>query len=266
MCGAKAQAQQPGKVPQIGFLTGDSPSAMASRAEKFRQGLRDLGYVEGKNIVIEWRSWEGKLDRQRPLAAELVRLKMDVIIAAGPRDTRAAQETTATIPIVMIQGGDPMGSGLVDSLARPGGNITGLSTLSPQVSGKRLELLKETVPRLSRVAVFLSSTTSGLQANGKRDRARRGANRSETSIPRHSDSQGCRDRIPSGNKRPGRGDPFPAAGTVHQFTATTDCETCSQEPGAGDLRQGRICGGRRRAHVVRGEQYGPIPPRRDLRG
>jgi putative ABC transport system substrate-binding protein len=153
-----AEAQQPGKVPQIGFLTGDSLSAMASRVETFRQALRELGYIEGKNIVIERRSWEGKLDRQRALAAELVRLNVDVIVAVGPRDTRAVKEITATIPIVMIQGGDPVGSGLVASLARPGGNITGLSTLAPQVSGKRLELLKETVPRLSRVAVFLSST------------------------------------------------------------------------------------------------------------
>jgi putative ABC transport system substrate-binding protein len=114
--------------------------------------------VEGKNIVIEWRSTEGKTDRRPALAAELVHLKVDVIVAVGSGDIRAAKEATAAIPIVMVQGGDAVGSGFVASLARPGGNITGLSTLRPELSGKRLELLKETVPRLSRVAVFVSST------------------------------------------------------------------------------------------------------------
>ncbi|MGH2405926.1 MAG: ABC transporter substrate-binding protein, partial [bacterium] len=123
-----------------------------------RQGLRELGYVEGKNIVIEWRYAEGKFDRLPELAAELVRLEVDVIVAGGPRSTRAAKEATVTIPIVMTQDGDPVGSGIVASLARPGGNITGLTSLTPQLSGKRLELLKEIVPKLSRVAVLWSST------------------------------------------------------------------------------------------------------------
>jgi ABC-type uncharacterized transport system substrate-binding protein len=116
--------------------------------------------VEGKNIVIEWRSWEGKLDRQRALTTELVRLGVDVIVTGGQGDTRAAKEATATIPIVMIAAGDAVASGFVASLARPGGNITGLSNLRPELSGKRVELLKETVPRLSRVAVFASSASS----------------------------------------------------------------------------------------------------------
>jgi putative tryptophan/tyrosine transport system substrate-binding protein len=124
-----------------------------------RQGLRELGYVEGKNIFIEWRHHEGKLDRLPALAAELVRLKVDIIITAGAPAARAAKEATLTIPIVMTQIGDPVGSGFVASLARPGGNITGLSTLAPELSGKRLELLKEIVPKLSRVAVFGTSTT-----------------------------------------------------------------------------------------------------------
>ena len=124
-----AEAQQPKKVPRIGFLADLAASANAARVEAFRQGLRELGYVEGKNIVIEWRSAEGKLDRQRALAAELVRLKVDVIVTSGPTDTRAAKEATATIPIVMTSDSDPVGSGFVASLARPGGNITGLSTL-----------------------------------------------------------------------------------------------------------------------------------------
>jgi len=152
-------AQQPTKIPRIGLL-GASASTNPARNEAFRQGLRDLGYVEGKNIVIEWRFWEGKQDRQRALAAELARLKVDVIVAVGSGDIRAAKEASATIPIVMISGGDAVGSGLVASLARPGGNITGLATLRPELSGKRLELLKEIVPGLSRVAVFVSSNSA----------------------------------------------------------------------------------------------------------
>jgi len=153
--GAVAQAQQPANIPRIGYLGSTSVSA---RTEAFRQGLRELGYVEGKNIVIEWRRHEGKVDRLPALAAELVRLKVDIIITAGAPAARAAKEATPTIPIVMTQVGDPVGSGFVASLAQPGGNITGLSTLAPELSGKRLELLKEVVPKLSRVAVFGTST------------------------------------------------------------------------------------------------------------
>jgi putative ABC transport system substrate-binding protein len=155
---APAGAQQPKKVPRIGYLGGVPPYSAGSAAA-FRQGLRDLGYVEGKNIVIEWRPDEGKRDRQRTVAAELVRLKVDVIVAAGSGGIRAAKEATATIPIVMVDGGDVIGSGFVASLARPGGNITGSATFRPELSGKRLELLKEIVPRLSRVAVFASSAS-----------------------------------------------------------------------------------------------------------
>ena len=152
-----ASAQQSTKVPRIGYLSGSSLSTDAARVAAFQHGLRDLGYVEGKNIVIEWRSGEGKLDRSLAHAAELVRLKVDVIVAAGGTEIRAARKATATVPIVMIRGGDPIRSGFVASLARPGGNITGLATLRPELSGKRLELLKEIVPKLSRVAVFASS-------------------------------------------------------------------------------------------------------------
>ena len=156
-----AQAQQPKKVPRIGHLTPVSLSAMASRYEAFRQGLRELSYVEGKNIVIDWRSGDGKLDRLPALAAGLVRLKVDVIVTAGPAATRAAKEATSTIPIVMAQDPDPVGNGFVASLARPGGNITGLSTLAPELSGKRVEILREVVPKLSRVAVLGTSTDPG---------------------------------------------------------------------------------------------------------
>jgi putative tryptophan/tyrosine transport system substrate-binding protein len=156
--GGSAQAQQPAKIPRIGFLVAVSPSAAAARTEAYRQGLRDLGYLEGKNIVIESRYAEGKLDRLPALAAELVSLKVDIIVTAGGQATRAAKEATPTIPIIMTNDPDLVGSGFVASLARPGGNITGLSTLAPEVSGKRLELLREIVPKLSRVAVLGSST------------------------------------------------------------------------------------------------------------
>ncbi len=156
-----AEAQQPTKVHRIGFLATVFPSTISSRVNAFRQGLRELGYAEGKNIFIEYRYAEEKLDRLPALAAELVHLKVAVIITAAPPPTRAAKEATITIPIVMGFDDDPVGSGFVASLARPGGNITGLSTLSPEISGKQLELLKEVVPKLSRLAVLGTSTRPG---------------------------------------------------------------------------------------------------------
>src|SRR5438552_17528626 len=152
-------AQQPTKVPRIGFLSAATPSSISARTEAFRQGLRELGYVEGKNVMIEWR--RAATERLPDLAAELVRLKVDVIVTAGPASTRPAKEATSTIPIVMGFDDDPVGSGFVASLARPGGNMTGLSSLSPEISGKRLELLKEIVPSLSRVVVLGTSIQPG---------------------------------------------------------------------------------------------------------
>ena len=156
-----AEAQQAKKVPRIGYLTAASASAMVPRANAFRQGLRELGYVEGKNILIEYQYADGKLDRLPALAAELVRLNIDIIVSGGPAATRPAREATSTIPIIMAQDGDPVGNGFVVSLAQPGGNITGLSTVAPEMSGKRLELLKEIIPKLSRVAVFGNSSDPG---------------------------------------------------------------------------------------------------------
>jgi putative tryptophan/tyrosine transport system substrate-binding protein len=150
--GVTAEAQQPKKVPRIGFLSlglGIQPNE-----EAFRQRLRELGYVDGQNIVIEWRFAKGKADRLPELAAELVRLKVDVIIASATQAIQAAKQATKTIPIVFPRAGDPVAYGLVDSLARPGGNITGVSAISSDLSGKRLELLKEALPRISRVAVL----------------------------------------------------------------------------------------------------------------
>src|SRR4030095_7134929 len=156
-----AESQQPAKIPRIGFLNATSPSSIAARVETFRQGLRELGYLGGKGIVIEHRSAEGKPDRLPELAVELARLKVDIILSTGPQSTRAAKKATSTIPIVMGFDNDPVGNGFVASLARPGGNITGLSTLAPDISGKQLELLKEIVSRLSRVAIFGTSTQPG---------------------------------------------------------------------------------------------------------
>ena len=161
MCGAMAEAQQPAKIPRIAYLGATSLTANAARVEAFRQGLRELGYVEGKNIAIELRSAGGEQGRLPALVAELVRLKIDIIVSGGPSVTRAAKKATTTIPIVMGQDSDPVGAGFVASLARPGGNITGLSNYAPEISGKRLELLKEIVPRLSRVAIIGNSTEPG---------------------------------------------------------------------------------------------------------
>ena len=155
-----AQAQQPTKIPRIGYL-GGSLAANVARTEALRQGLRELGYTEGKNIFIDWRDSGGKLDRLPSLAAELVQTKVDVIVTGGPASTRPVKDATNTIPIVMAQDPDPVGNGFIASLARPGGNITGLSTLAPELSGKRLELLKEIIPRLKRVAVVGSSKEPG---------------------------------------------------------------------------------------------------------
>jgi ABC-type uncharacterized transport system substrate-binding protein len=156
-----AEAQQPPKIPRIGFLAAVSHANNSVRFEAFRLGLRELGYVEGKNIVIEWRYAEGKLDRLPALAAELVRLKVDVIVSAGPPNTRAAKQATVTIPIVMAYDDDPVGSGFATSLARPGRNITGLATLSPEISGKQLEFLREIAPKVSRVAVLGNASRPG---------------------------------------------------------------------------------------------------------
>ena len=159
--GVVAEAQQPTKVFRIGFLNAGSPATSPAREAAFRQGLRELGYVEGKSIVIDHRYAEGKFDRLPTLAAELVRLKVDVIVTGGGISTRSAKDATVTIPIVMTQDIDPVGNGFIASLARPGGNITGLSTLAPEISGKQMELLKEIVPKFARVAVLGTTTNPG---------------------------------------------------------------------------------------------------------
>jgi putative ABC transport system substrate-binding protein len=151
-------AQQPKKVPTVGFLALNSLSSISYLVEGFRQGLHELGYVEGKNIVVEYRSADEKIDRLPDLAAELIRLKVDLMISAGDVVTRVVKKATSTIPVVMTYDNDPVGNGFVASLAHPGGNITGSSSLSPELSGKRVELLKEVLPGLSHMAIFGTST------------------------------------------------------------------------------------------------------------
>jgi putative ABC transport system substrate-binding protein len=153
--GAVAHAQQPQRVPRIGYLSVLDASGESTRAEAIRLAMREIGYVEGQNIAIEYRYAEGKRDRLPALAAELVRLKVDIILAGGATAIRAAKNATTTIPIIMLgQGSDLIEGGLVRSLAQPGGNVTGLTLLSTELGGKRLELLKEAVPKVARVAVL----------------------------------------------------------------------------------------------------------------
>ena len=163
---ATATAQPPEKVPRVGYLSPGSPSEpfRQRRFEAFRQGLRELGYVEGQNIAIESRWAEGKYDRYPALAADLVRLKVDVIVAVGGRASEVAKHATRTIPIVMSVVIDPLGSGLVASLARPGGNVTGISLMTPDLVGKQLEVLKEVVPKVSRVALLWNPDNPGSAA------------------------------------------------------------------------------------------------------
>ena len=161
--GVIAQAQQPKKIPRIGYLSSFDPASESTRAEAIRLALRERGHIEGQNIATEYRYAEGKQDRQPELAAELVRLKVDIIVVAGGgRTIRAAMNATKTIPIVMTgRGIDPVAAGLVESLARPGGNVTGLTNLTTGLGGKRLELLKEAVPKVGRVAVIYAPDLPG---------------------------------------------------------------------------------------------------------
>ena len=158
-----AEAQQPKKVPRIGYLSNLDPNRESAPSEAIRLALRERGYIEGQNIAFEYRSAKGKLDRLPELAAELVRLKVDIIVIAGGDTTiRAAKDATKTIPIVMVgSGGDPVEAGFIESLARPGGNVTGMTNLIRELGGKRLELLKEAVPKLSRVAVLYDPANAG---------------------------------------------------------------------------------------------------------
>ncbi len=241
------EAQQPAKIPRIGFLAA-TPSGSSDRTDTFRQGLRELGYVEGKNIIIEYRRAEGQFERLPELAAELVHLKVEVIVAAGAASTRRAKEATATIPIVMASDNDPVGSGFVASLARPGGNITGLSQMAPELAGKRLEILKEIVPKLSRLAVLGEFNNPGNAQSLK-----------ETELVAEAfkvrlqslDVRGPKD-IESGFQKASKGhaDASPRSGRSRRHcSARTHRRARSQEWSPGDVPAKRLYG-RRWCHIL----------------
>ena len=163
-----AEAQQPGKMPRIGVLISTSPSAAARRVQAFKQGLRELGYIEGKNIVLEYRYAEGKLEPLSALADELVRLKLDLIVTDTSRATEAAKNATKTVPVVFTSANDPLGDRQVASLARPGGNLTGFSLLAPDLNAKRLELLKETVPTATQIGFLTRFGSASLATADQR--------------------------------------------------------------------------------------------------
>ncbi len=163
-----AEAQQPKKIPRIGYVSGTGNATdQGPYVEALREGLRELGHIEGKTFVIEYRGAEGQIERVPSLIEELVKLKVDLLLAPTPIAIRAAKQATTTIPIVMVSGSDPVASGMVESLARPGGNLTGISTLAQDLNGKRLELLKEVVPQLSRVGILFDKGSSSSVANLK---------------------------------------------------------------------------------------------------
>jgi putative ABC transport system substrate-binding protein len=237
-----AEAQPPTKIPRIGYLNTTSPSAIAARIEAFRRGLRELGHEEGKNIVIEYRHAEGKPDRLPTLAAELVRLKVDVIVTTGPTVTRAAKEATSAIPIVMSFDTDPVGNGFVASLARPGGNITGMSSLAPEISGKQLELLKEIVPKLSRVAVLRTSTNPGnAQALREMERAA-GAFGVKLQFLDVLNPKDIETAFRAASKD--RADAVLVLASAVCCSPNTNCRPRGKEPAPGDIRPARICGSR----------------------
>jgi putative tryptophan/tyrosine transport system substrate-binding protein len=166
-----AEAQQPAKVPRIGFLGNSTAALEANLVGPFREGLRDLGYVEGRNVLIEYRWAEGKYERFPALIAELIALKVDVIVTAGTPSTLAVKKAATSVPLVMVAVGDPVGTGIVASLARPGGNITGLSSIAPELEGKRLELLREVIPKLSHIAVLWNPANAYQVSSEKEVRA-----------------------------------------------------------------------------------------------
>ena len=170
LCSA-AEAQQPKKLARIGYLSNFDPASESTRAEAIRQGLRELGYIQGQNIAFEYRYAEGKQERYSELATELLRLKVDTIVVAGGGGTvRAVMNATRTIPIVMVgAGADPVAAGLVESLARPGGNVTGLTLLNRELGGKRLALFKEAVPKVVRVAVLFDPAITDIAREVKED-------------------------------------------------------------------------------------------------
>ena len=238
---------QPQKVPRIGFLF---PSV--SNRSTFTQGLRDLGYIEGKNILIEWRSNEGQTDRNPALAAELVRLKVDVIVAAGSSEIQAAKEATSAIPIVMLRGGDPVGSGLISSLARPGGNVTGLA-IPPRAERQALGAFERDLSKSLRRSGLCEFEKCRLSAGLERGRNSREANWRTASMAEHPKSCGYRACFQRGPKKSSRRCLVPCTRLESVFSPTQDSIFRIQEPPPRDIRK-RARSGCRRPHVVWAER------------
>jgi ABC-type uncharacterized transport system substrate-binding protein len=259
-----AEAQQPKKVPRIGFLTSGFPVAVAHLLEGFKQGLRELGYVEGQNVLLELRYGEATAERLPILAAELVNLKVDVIVAVPNSAIEAVKHATQTIPIVMPIGSDPVGVGFVASLARPAGNITGLSAYSPELNGKRLELLKETVPKLSRVALLMSPNIPGNAIDLKETEVAARSLQLRTQLFEVRESLDLEGLFKAMIKE--RAEAlivFPGQPNI-VWEPQTGRRTRSKESPAGDVSTGRLRH-RRRPDVLRGEQSRSVPARRHLR-
>ena len=264
---AIAEAQQPKKVPRIGYLSNSDPATESTRAEAIRLALRELGYIEGQNIAIEYRYAEGKRDRLPELAAELVRLKVDIIVVAGGDPAiRAAKNATKTIPIVMTGGGiDPVEAGLVESLARPGGNVTGITNLPRELGGKRLELLKEAVPKLARVAVLYDPADPSPVHEVKEVLPVAARALRLTIQPWEVRAADDFDRVFAAMDKQRPDGLYVTGGPLMGANQKTDRGLCVKEPVTVDVPQQRSCRCRR-AHVLRGGRRGQLPARRIFRG
>ena len=256
-------AQQRGKISRLGFLGASSLSSNLARTEAFQQGLRDLGYVEGKSIIIEYRWAEGRLERLPELAAELLSLKPDVILTQSPSGALAAKKATTTIPIVFVGVGDPVGIGVVASLARPGGNVTGLTNFQVELSGKRLELLRESFPKIASVAVFWNPLNPGNALALKETEAVAqffGIKLLVREVRSPNDFDGAFQAATSGRAQA----LLPPPGLSYEYSAQTDIGLRGKEPVAGNVFDARVCGSRR-TYVLCGGPSGDVSAWRDLR-
>ena len=262
-----AEAQQPKKVPRIGYLSAFDPARESGRSEAIRLALRELGYIEGQNIAIEYRYTEGKPDRYAELVAELVRLKVDIIVVAGGDPMiRAAKNATKTIPIVMVGCGiDPVEAGHVESLARPGGNVTGITILTRELGGKRLELLKEAVPKLARVAVLYDPAIPASVREVKEELPV--AARALQLTVRSWDVRAADgfERVFAALNKERPDGLFVTAGPLMNANQKRIVDFAVKEPATVDVRQKRTCRCRW-SHVLRGGPRGELPARRILRG
>ena len=261
-----ASAQQPKKIPRIGYLAGSDTATDSARAQAIRLALRELGYIEGQNIITEYRYAEGKPDRLPELATELARLKVEIIVAGGAAPIRAAKNATKTIPVVMMgRGIDPVEAGHVESLARPGGNVTGITLLGTKLGGKRLELLKEAVPKLALVAVLYDPANPGPVLEVKDDLPAAGRALGLTIRPWEVRAVNDFEKIFAALNKQRPDGLYVLGGLPNQRQPKTDYRLCLKEPVAIDIPEQRICGGRR-AHVLWSGRSGQLPARRILRG